>query len=107
MLEAPAISAATTVTVTSAIAATSAAVTAVASAPTAMSTTPARRLWTRFVHLQHAAFQVKSIERRDDLCQIFTGPQFHEPKSTGTAGFRIADHPRRGDLKPIAHEKLI
>jgi hypothetical protein len=72
-----------------------------------MSTTTARSLRTRFVHLQHAAFEVKPVEGRDYRSHIRTRPQFHEPKTTGTAGFCITDHACRGDLKPITHEKLI
>jgi hypothetical protein len=104
-------SASTTATTASAAAISSAstttAVTTVASASAAMSTTTARSLRTRFVHLQYAAFQIKSIEGRDHRGHICTRPQFHESKATGTAGFRITDHARRGDLKRIAHEKLI
>jgi hypothetical protein len=72
-----------------------------------MSTAAARRLRTSFVHLQDAAFQIKSVEGCDDCGHIRTRPQFHESKSAGTAGFCITDHACRGDLKPITHEKLI
>jgi hypothetical protein len=72
-----------------------------------MSTTTARSLRTRFVHLQHAAFEIKSVEGCDDRRHIRARPQFHESKSARTAGFCITDHACRGDLKPIAHEKLI
>jgi len=72
-----------------------------------MSTTTPRSLRTRFVHLQDAAFQIKSVERRDYRSHIRTWPQFHKSKSARTAGFCITDHACRGDLKPVAHEKLI
>jgi len=72
-----------------------------------MTTTAAGRLWTRFIHLQHAAFQVKSIQRRNHFGHVFTWRQFHEPETTGTAGFRITNHACRGDLKPITSEQLI
>jgi hypothetical protein len=57
--------------------------------------------------LKYATFQIKSIQGCDYSGHICTRPQFHESKSTGTAGFCITDHARRGDLKAIAHEKLI
>jgi hypothetical protein len=57
--------------------------------------------------LQYAAFQVKSIQGGNHFGHIITRPKFHEPETTGTAGFCITDHACRGDLKTVAHEKLI
>jgi hypothetical protein len=57
--------------------------------------------------LQHAAFQIKSVQSRNHFGHIFSRSQFHKSETTGTAGFRITDHARRGDLKPITSEQLI
>src|SRR5579859_2047345 len=94
----------TPVTSAAAARASAAAVTESAAISTAFT---AWRLRTRFVHLQSAAFQHRSVQLRNRARRILFRSQLDESEPARTSRAHIANNARRLHFEPLAAEHLL